>query len=313
MAQYGIAPTNMSAEATKYINDLTTAYRELSLAQQQNVINGTSTKQAIEAINNAMANSDASTFAEAMKEVAGAGLITQDAVDGVAGSIEGLTRTDKTVLDGLKSNGVDAEAQMLALKMRIEGIIPSLAAVKDFDGMRIRAYFELYQANQALDKAKSDLKSSLEGMYAGGGTGSNVEAQKKAIQAQLDALEEIERKEKNINKIKELQLKYEEKRRSLALDYLGALSSGDMEGALRAQLEMQAESARFLKEKADSEKEIARDDKKKALQDKLKALDNSAGGSVANVANKAKEMEKNIDDAIKTVLVGYKRKRCFSL
>ena len=307
MAQYGITPTNMSAEATKYINDLTTAYQQLNLAQQQNVINGTSTKQAIEAINNAMANSDAATFAEAMKEVAGSGLITQDAVNGVAGSIEGLTRTDKTVLEGLKNNGVDAEAQMLALKMRIEGIIPSLEAVKNFDGMRIRAYFELYQANQALDKAKSDLQASLQGMFAGGAAGPNKDAQKKAIQAQIDALEEIERKEKNINKIKELQLKYEEKRRSLALDYLGALSSGDMEGALRAQLEMQAESARFLKEKAETEKEIARDDKKKALQDRLKALDNSAGGSVANVANKAKEMEKNIDDAIKAVLGGFQK------
>jgi len=307
MAQYGITPTNMSAEATKYINDLTAAYQQLNLAQQQNVINGTSTKQAIEAINNAMANSDAATFAQTMKEVAGAGLITQDAVDGVAGSIEGLTKTDRTVLEGLQRNGVDAEAQMLALKMRIEGIIPSLAAVKDFDGMRIRAYFELYQANQALDKAKSDLQASLQGMFSGGAAGPNKDAQKKAIQAQIDALEEIERKEKNINKIKELQLKYEEKRRSLALDYLGALSSGDMEGALRAQLEMQAESARFLKEKAETEKEIARDDKKKALQDRLKALDNSAGGSVANVANKAKEMEKNIDDAIKTVLGGFQK------
>lgn len=307
MAQYGITPTNMSAEATKYINDLTAAYRELNLAQQQNVISGTSTKQAIEAINNAMANSDAATFAEAMKEVAGAGLITQDTVDGVAGSIEGLTRTDKTVLDGLKSNGVDAEAQMLALKMRIEGIIPSLEAIKNFDGMRIRAYFELYQANQALDKAKSDLQASLQGMFAGGAAGPNKDAQKKAIQAQIDALEEIERKEKNINKIKELQLKYEEKRRSLALDYLGALSSGDMEGALRAQLEMQAESARFLKEKSETEKEIARDDKKKALQDKLKALDNAAAGSVANVANKAKDLEKNINDAIQTVLGGFQK------
>ena len=283
------------------------AYQKLDTAQKSVAISGIDTKQAIEAINNSLANSDAETFAQAMKDVAGSGLITQDAVDGVANSISGLTRTDKTVLEGLKKNGVDSEAQMLALKMRIEGIIPSLEAIKDFDGMRIRAYFELYQANQALDKAKSDLKSALDSMYAGGSSSANTDAQKKAIQAQIDALEEIERKEKNINKIKELQLKYEEKRRSLALDYLGALSSGDMEGALRAQLEMQAESARFLQEKAQTEKEIARDDKKKALQDKLKALDSAGAGAVGNVANKAKEMEKNIDDAIKTVLAGFQK------
>ena len=307
MAMYGEDASGFGPEAAKYITDLTTAYQKLNAAQRDNVYFGTATKQAIEAINNAMANSDAATFAEAMKEVAGSGLITQEVVDGVAGSIEGLTRTDKTVLEGLKKNGVDSEAQMLALKMRIEGIIPSLEAVKNFDGMRIRAYFELYQANQALDKAKSDLQASLQGMFAGGAAGPNKDAQKKAIQAQIDALEEIERKEKNINKIKELQLKYEEKRRSLALDYLGALSSGDMEGALRAQLEMQAESARFLKEKAETEKEIARDDKKKALQDKLKALDNAAAGSVANVANKAKDLEKNINDAIQTVLGGFQK------
>jgi hypothetical protein len=307
MAISGTSVSGFAPDQAKYITDLQNAYLKLDSAQRSAALSGTSTKQAIEAINNAMANSDAETFAQAMKDVAGSGLITQDAVDGVANSISGLTRTDKTVLEGLKKNGVDSEAQMLALKMRIEGIIPSLEAIKDFDGMRIRAYFELYQANQALDKAKSDLKSALDSMYAGGSSSANTDAQKKAIQAQIDALEEIERKEKNINKIKELQLKYEEKRRSLALDYLGALSSGDMEGALRAQLEMQAESARFLQEKAQTEKEIARDDKKKALQDKLKALDSAGAGAVGNVANKAKEMEKNIDDAIKTVLGGFQK------
>ncbi len=308
--RYGTSTLDVSGFApdqAKYLTDLQNAYLKLDSAQKNAALSGTATKQAIEAINNAMANSDADTFAQSMKELAGSGLITQDAVDGVANSISGLTRTDKTVLEGLKKNGVDSEAQMLALKMRIEGIIPSLEAIKDFDGMRIRAYFELYQANQALDKAKSDLKSALDSMYAGGSSSANTDAQKKAIQAQIDALEEIERKEKNINKIKELQLKYEEKRRSLALDYLGALSSGDMEGALRAQLEMQAESARFLQEKAQTEKEIARDDKKKALQDKLKALDSAGAGAVGNVANKAKEMEKNIDDAIKTVLGGFQK------
>jgi TP901 family phage tail tape measure protein len=301
------APTGFNDATTKYLTDLQAAYQKLDAAQRSVAISGLDTKQAVEAINNSMANSDAETFAKSMEELAGAGLITQDTIDGVADSISGLTRTDKTVLQGFIRNGVDAEAQALALKMRIEGIIPSLEAVKDFDGMRIRAYFEVYQANEALDKAKSDLQASLQGMFSGGATSGNNDAAKKAIQAQIDALEEIERKEKNINRLKELSLKYEERRRSLVIDYLGAVAGGDLEGALRAQVDMQAESAAFAREKAQTEKEIARENKKKALQDKLKALDNSAGAAVANTANKAKELENNIDSAIKAVLAGFQR------
>jgi hypothetical protein len=144
-------------------------------------------------------------------------------------------------------------------------------------------------------------------MFSGGATSGNNDAAKKAIQAQIDALEEIERKEKNINRLKELSLKYEERRRSLVIDYLGAVAGGDLEGALRAQVDMQAESAAFAREKAQTEKEIARENKKKALQDKLKALDNSAGAAVANTANKAKELENNIDSAIKAVLGGFQK------
>jgi TP901 family phage tail tape measure protein len=299
-------------EQIKYVRDLQSAYAELDEKQKQiadsNLFYGTTvqTAQAVDILSNAIANQDMATFADSMSKASAAGNITKDVVNGVQASIKGLSKSENTVLDKLQSNGVDSADVMLALKMRVEGVITSLEEVNGFDGMKIRATFELYQANQALDKAKADLKSSLEGMFAGGSTAPNNEAAKKAIQAQLDALDEIARKEGNINKIKELQLKYEEKRRSLALDYLGALSSGDMEGALRAQLEMQAESARFLEEKAKTEKEIARDDQKKALQDKLKNLD-SASGAVKNTANKAKELQTNIDNAINSMMEGFKK------
>jgi TP901 family phage tail tape measure protein len=303
---------NYTQEQIQYVRELESAYAELDQKQQQiadnNIIYGTTvqTAQAVDILSNAIANQDMSTFADSMSKASAAGNITKDVVDGVQASIKGLSKSENTVLDGLQRNGVESADVMLALKMRVEGVITSLEEVNGFDGMKIRATFELYQANQQLDKAKADLKSSLEGMFAGGSSAPNNEAAKKAIQAQLDALDEIARKEGNINKIKELQLKYEEKRRNLALDYLGALSSGDMEGALRAQLEMQAESARFLEEKAKTEKEIARDDQKKALQDKLKNLD-SASGAVKNTANKAKELQTNIENAITSMMEGFKK------
>jgi TP901 family phage tail tape measure protein len=294
-----------SDEQVAYLNKMAEAYKSLTDAQKSEVLSGTATAQAIEAINNAMANQDAATFAQSMREVAAAGDITTEALDGIINSVSGLTKTDKTVLDGLKRNGVASSDILLAMKMRVEGVITSLEELNGFDGMMIRAKFELYQANEALTKAKGDLQSSIANMFSGGG-GVNNDAAKKAIQAQIDALEEIERKEKNINKIKELQLKYEEKRRNLALDYLGALSSGDMEGALRAQIEMQAESARYLEEKSKTEKEIARENEKKALQDKLKNLDNAAG-SMGKTANKAKELEDNVNNAVTSLVEGFKK------
>jgi TP901 family phage tail tape measure protein len=303
--QGGVESGGYTADQIKYINELSDAYAKLTAAQKAEATSGTATAQAIEAINNAMANQDAATFADSMKQVAAAGDITEEALNGVINSISGLTKTDKVVLAGLQRNGVASSDILLAMKMRVEGVITSLEELNGYDGMMIRAKFELYQANEALTKAKGDLQSSIGNMFAGGGGGNN-DAAKKAIQAQLDALDEIARKEANINKIKELQLKYEEKRRNLALDYLGALSSGDMEGALRAQLDMQAESLRFMQDKAKTEKDIANDDKKKALQDKLKNLD-GASTAMSNTAGKAKLLEDNVNGAITSLVDGFKK------
>jgi hypothetical protein len=242
-----------------------------------------------------------------MSQAGKSGKITKDALDGVQASIKGLSKEENTVLDGLQRNGVSSADVMLALKMRVEGVIPSLAAVKDFDGMKIRATFEMYMADEALKKAEGDLSSALQGQFSGGsGGGGNNDARKKALQAQIDALEEIERKEKNINRIKELQLKYEEKRRNLAVDYLDALSSGDMQSALKAQIAMQAESAQYLEDKKKTETEIAREDRKKALQNQIKGLDD-APAAVSNTGAKIEKMQTDITKMIESLKSGFSK------
>lgn len=296
----------------KYIRELEAAYAALDEKQKQiamdNLLYGTTvqTAQAVDILSNAIANQDLATFADSMTRAGKSGKITQDAVDGVQASIKGLSKVENTVLDGLQRNGVESADVMLALKMRVEGVIPSLEAVKDFDGMKIRATFDMYMADEAIKKADADLKAALQAQFSGGAGGPNNDAKKKALQAQIDALEEIERKEKNINRIKELQLKYEEKRRSLAVDYLTAVSSGDLEAALRTQIDMQAQSAQFLQEKSQAQKDIARDDKKKALQDQIKALDNTPA-AVNNTGAKIQKMESDITKFIESLKAGFSK------
>jgi len=262
-------------------------------------------RQQAEIVNNILANSDLATFAQQMAELGRSGKLASQSLGLVADSISGLSTPERTVYDGLIRNGVNAADVALALKMRIEGLIPSLQSVKDFDGMKIRATFELLTAQKQLEDAKKNLESSLQGMFSGGNAAGNNDAAKKALQAQIDALDEIERKEKNINKIKELRIKYEEKLRNLSVDYLSALSSGDLEGALRAQLSVQQQQAEYASENAQLQKEIAREDRKKALQDRLKSLDNAPSG-VNNTNAKFKQMQSNIDEAIKKIVAGFK-------
>jgi TP901 family phage tail tape measure protein len=304
---------NYTQEQIKYARELESAYAKLDEKQQQlvnsNLIYGNTveTAQAVDILNNAIANQDLATFAESMSQAGKSGKITKDALDGVQASIKGLSKEENTVLDGLQRNGVSSADVMLALKMRVEGVIPSLAAVKDFDGMKIRATFEMYMADEALKKAEGDLSSALQGQFSGGsGGGGNNDARKKALQAQIDALEEIERKEKNINRIKELQLKYEEKRRNLAVDYLDALSSGDMQSALKAQIAMQAESAQYLEDKKKTETEIAREDRKKALQNQIKGLDD-APAAVSNTGAKIEKMQTDITKMIESLKSGFSK------
>lgn len=301
----GAGPVGVTEEQRQAISKLTEEYNKLTKAQQDTLFGTIAFKQEAAILNNALANQDLKTFAETMDLAAKSGRLTSQGVKLVADSIAGLQGTERTVLDGLVRNGVESSDVLLALKMRIEGLIPSLQSVKDFDGMKIRATFELLSAQKELADARKNLESSLQGMFSGGGSSGNNDAAKKALQAQIDALEEIERKEKNINKLKELRIKYEEKLRNLSVDYLSALASGDLEGALRAQLAVQQQQAEYASENAQLQKEIAREDKKKALQDRLKALDNAPAG-VNNTNAKFKQMQSNIDLAIKKIVSGFK-------
>jgi hypothetical protein len=306
IARSGQGGVGFSNDQDIAISKLTEEYRKLTKAQQDAATSTIGFKQEAAILNNALANQDLKTFAETMSQAAKSGRLTSEGIKLVADSISGLEGSERTILDGLTRNGVDASDVMLALKMRIEGLIPSLQSVKDFDGMRIRATFELLSVRKELMDAKKNLESSLQGMFSSSAANAgNNDAAKKAIQAQIDALDEIERKEKNINKIKELRVKYEEKLRNLSVDYLSALSSGDLEGALRAQLAVQQQQAEYASENAQLQKEIAREDKKKALQDKLKSLDN-APAAVSGTNAKFKQMQINIDEAIKKIVSGFK-------
>jgi TP901 family phage tail tape measure protein len=306
IAQGGQGGVGFTNDQDVAISKLTEEYRKLTTAQKEAATSTITFKQEAAILNNALANQDLKTFAETMNQAAKSGKLTSDGIKLVADSISGLQGSERTVLDGLTRNGVDASDVMLALKMRIEGLIPSLQSVKDFDGMKIRATFELLSVRKELADAQKNLESSLQGMFSSSGAkAGNNDAAKKAIQAQIDALDEIERKEKNINKLKELRIKYEEKLRNLSVDYLSALSSGDLEGALRAQLAVQQEQAQYASDNADLQKEIAREDRKKALQDKLKSLDNTPS-AVSGTNAKFKQMQTNIDEAIKKVVSGFK-------
>jgi len=301
----GAGPVGVTEEQRQAISKLTEEYNKLTKAQQDTLFGTIAFKQEAAILNNALANQDLKTFAETMDLAAKSGRLTAEGVKLVADSIAGLQGTERTILNGLVRNGVESADVLLALKMRIEGLIPSLQAVKDFDGMKIRATFQLLSAQQDLEKSKKELESSLQGMFSGGGSSVNNDAAKKALQAQIDALEEIERKEKNINKLKELRVKYEEKLRNLSVDYLSALASGDLEGALRAQLAVQQQQAEYASENAQLQKEIAREDKKKSLQDRLKGLDNAPSG-VKNTSAKFNEMKTNVEKAIEAITKGFK-------
>ena len=278
-------------------------YLKLTDAQKA-FVNGTmSAEAAVNILDNALSNQDLETFEQTMQSLAQSGMVTGEVVSALADKISGLGQSEKNVLKAMTANGVDAATQMQILRLRTDGVIQDIEALSKYDNAKIKIYVDYLvseqKAKEAADKAKSII-DSYTSPSSGGGGGDNSAA-KKALEARLKALQEEERVEKNIAKIKELQLKYEEKRRSLALDYLSAISSGDMEGALRAQVQMEAESARFIKEKADTQKEIARDDEKAKLQAQIDAL--SAGSSaVKGVSDTAKKVKDELNSTLDSIV-----------
>jgi len=143
----GAGPVGVTEEQRQAISKLTEEYNKLTKAQQDTLFGTIAFKQEAAILNNALANQDLKTFAETMDLAAKSGRLTAEGVKLVADSIAGLQGTERTILNGLVRNGVESADVLLALKMRIEGLIPSLQAVKDFDGMKIRATFQLLSAH----------------------------------------------------------------------------------------------------------------------------------------------------------------------
>ena len=193
---------------------------------------------------------------------------------------------------------------MSILKLRTQGVITDISELKNFDNTKIRIYVDYLVSEQKAKDLRAEADKILEALNLPSSGGGSNEGNKKALQAKLKALQEEERIEKNIAKIKEMQLKYEEKRRGLALDYLSAVSSGDLEGALRTQLQMQADSIAYSKEKAQAEKDIARDDEKARIQAQIDAMD-SASNAANGVSNATKKAKEDVTAAMNSIISAF--------
>jgi hypothetical protein len=291
-------------ERIKAMDDLIYAYQELNKNQKAFADGSVTTAQVTEILGNALANQDFTEFGDAMAYAAEKNLITQDTIDTLITQIGDLKKSEVNVFKGFEASGMDAAVQAEILQLRVQGLIADINVFKNMDGTKVRLYIEEVKskatAAAAAEEAKNTISAAAQRLGSRSGGSGNNDAAKKALQAQLKALEEIERKEKNINKLKEIQLKYDEKRRSLAIDYLSAISSGDLEGALRTQVQMQADSIAFAKEKAQAEKDIAREDQKKAIQDKIDSLDNVPSG-VSGTSNKVSEITNKVTGLMDTL------------
>jgi TP901 family phage tail tape measure protein len=280
-------------------------YNKLTPAQQKFASGNLDVAAAVNILDTAIANQPLAEFLTAMKEVDDAGMLTQDTVNGLAAKISGLGDLERGTLKGFANNGLDAATQMSILKLRTQGVITDISTLKNYDNTKIKIYIDYMVSEQKAKELKAEADKIIESLNlpTAGGGGSN-EGAKKALQAKLKALQEEERIEKNIAKIKELQLKHEEKRRNLALDYLSAVSSGDLEGALRTQLDMQADSIAFAKEKAQTEKDIARDDEKARIQAQIDALDGAANAA-SGVSNATKKAKDDINAAMTSIITAF--------
>ena len=279
-------------------------YNKLTPAQQKFAAGNLDTAAAVNILDTAIANQPLAEFLAAMKEVDDAGMLTQDAVNGLADKISGLGNIERGTLKGFANNGLDAATQMSILKLRTQGVITDISELKNFDNTKIRIYVDYLVSEQKAKDLRAEADKILEALNLPSSGGGSNEGNKKALQAKLKALQEEERIEKNIAKIKEMQLKYEEKRRGLALDYLSAVSSGDLEGALRTQLQMQADSIAYSKEKAQAEKDIARDDEKARIQAQIDAMD-SASNAANGVSNATKKAKEDVTAAMNSIISAF--------
>jgi len=279
-------------------------YNKLTPAQQKFAAGNLDTAAAINILDTAIANQPLAEFLTAMKEVDDAGMLTQETVNGLADKISGLANIERGTLKGFANNGLDAATQMSILKLRTQGVITDISTLKNYDNTKIRIYVDYLVSEQKAKDLRAEADKVLEALNLPSSGGGSSEGNKKALQAKLKALQEEERIEKNIAKLKEMQLKYEEKRRGLALDYLSAVSSGDLEGALRTQLQMQADSIAYSKERAQAEKEIARDDEKAKIQAQIDAMD-SASNAAKGVSNATEKAKKDVTAAMESIIAAF--------
>jgi TP901 family phage tail tape measure protein len=279
-------------------------YNKLTPAQQKFAAGNLDTAAAINILDTAIANQPLAEFLTAMKEVDDAGMLTQETVNGLADKISGLANIERGTLKGFANNGLDAATQMSILKLRTQGVITDISTLKNYDNTKIRIYVDYLVSEQKAKDLRAEADKVLEALNLPSSGGGSNEGNKKALQAKLKALQEEERIEKNIAKLKEMQLKYEEKRRGLALDYLSAVSSGDLEGALRTQLQMQADSIAYSKERAQAEKDIARDDEKAKIQAQIDAMD-SASNAAKGVSNATEKAKKDVTAAMESIIAAF--------
>ena len=297
--------TGLSQDQISLIMQAVEAYKDLNTEQQRVALSSATVTQQVDILGNSLANSNIDDFRQSVQEADAEGLIMAGSVSNLASKISGLGEMEKSVLKQFAANSVSAADQLTVLKLRTEGVISDISTLASLDKTQITIYLDYVISQQKAEAARKEAERIVGTLQpkpkSGGASGDS--AQKKALQAKLKAIQEEERVEKNIAKLKELQLKYDEKRKKSVVDYLAALEAGDMEGALRAQIQMEQYKVAHIKEQSDLKKEIARDDEKARLQAQIDALEagNAATNNLSNSVDKTKKEIMSLgDNLVKT-------------
>ena len=191
---------------------------------------------------------------------------------------------DKMLVTFLNSQGVNSSLISVASTF---GNLEKLAETVQKSEQRAQGFVSNYikfSSDDSIQKSAEARKKAIDN-------------QVKALQKQIDALKEIGRQEQNINRLKELQLKLDDRRKNLMADYIDAFTSGDLDSALRAQLNLSSAQEEFQKEYGDAKDEISRENKIKNLEDEIQKLeelkdkiDDTTNASKNNANQIAKDM-----------------------
>jgi TP901 family phage tail tape measure protein len=200
--------------------------------------------------------------------------ITMDAFnESIFNSNKQLFETDNT-LRSLIENTNNLADKMLITYLNSEKVSSAIIATAAAFG-QIR---ELGAAVAGLSKesdafARRFIKDADTSTKANKNSKEAIDAKIKALQKEIDALKEIGRQEQNINRLKELQLKLDDRRKNLMADYINAFTSGDLDAALRSQIDLSSAQRDFKNEYGQAKDEIARENKIKQLEDEIKKLE----------------------------------------